>query len=87
MLNLLTGFDPLGIGTLIGSILFLGALVWVLVDNRSFYELNLKTLAPDEGRAVETTASSASLPGGSDRAEETLRSPETRGPATRRRAA
>ena len=33
------GFDVLGVGTLVGMLLFLGALIWVLVDNRSFDDL------------------------------------------------
>lgn len=33
------GFDILGVGTLLGCLLFLGALVWALADNRSFHEV------------------------------------------------
>ena len=40
MLEYLAGIDVLGLGMLIGSLLFLGALLWVLLDNRSFSELN-----------------------------------------------
>ena len=61
MLDILAQFDPLGLGALVGSILFLAALIWVLLDNRSFEDLNQKTLGEPAVRAGRAEASSAEL--------------------------
>lgn len=39
MFDIIAQFDILGLGTLIGAILFLAALIWVIVDDRSFENL------------------------------------------------
>lgn len=48
MLDILAQFDILGLGTLVGSVLFLAGLLWVLVDNRSFERLDQGHRAPEE---------------------------------------
>lgn len=48
MPDIFAGFDILGVGTLLGSLLFLGGLVWLLVDNRSFDEVNRRHAAKAE---------------------------------------
>lgn len=53
MLEFLSGFDALGLGTLVGSLLFLGALIWVLVENRTFDQLNQRGAAADAQPAGE----------------------------------
>lgn len=40
MFDMVAGFDILGVGTLVGAILFLGGLIRVLLDNRSFEQVN-----------------------------------------------
>ncbi len=40
MLDILSQFDALGLGAIVGSLLFLAGLIWVLVDNRSFVEVD-----------------------------------------------
>ncbi len=48
MMEIFAGFDILGLGTLLGSVLFLGGLLWVLLDNRSFEEVNRRHAAAAE---------------------------------------
>lgn len=67
-------FDALGLGALIGSLLFLAALLWVIIDNRSFEDLNRSTTserppAPaiqDPGFALGVEPSAASERPGED---------------------
>ncbi len=40
MLDILSRFDILGLGALVGAILFVGALLRVLLDNRSFDDID-----------------------------------------------
>lgn len=43
MMSFISGIDALGLGALIGSLLFLGGLLWVIFDNRSFEHLEPTT--------------------------------------------
>lgn len=40
MFDFLAGFDLLGVGAALAGLLLLGWLIWMIVDNRSFDELN-----------------------------------------------
>lgn len=53
MLDIFAGFDILGLGTLLGSLLFLAGLIWVLVDDRSFDEVNRRHAARAEAARAE----------------------------------
>ena len=48
MLDTIAGFDALGIGAIVGSLLFLGVLLRVLLDNRSFDDLERRRSAASE---------------------------------------
>lgn len=61
MPDIFAGFDILGLGTLLGSILFLGALVWLLVDNRSFDEVNRRHAAEAERKLPIPAAHAATV--------------------------
>lgn len=45
MFDIVTSFDILGLATLLGALLFLGGLILVLVENRSFEELERRHMA------------------------------------------
>lgn len=52
MFDIFAGFDILGVGTLVGAILFFSGLIRVLMDNRSFEQVNRKHAEQkDERRA------------------------------------
>ena len=52
MMSFIAGIDALGLGTLIGSLLFLGGLLWVILDNRSFEDLE-PTIRPRKPAGLE----------------------------------
>lgn len=52
MMEIFAGFDILGLGTLLGSVLFLAGLLRVLLDNRSFDEVNRRHAAAAEPEAL-----------------------------------
>lgn len=65
MLDILAQIDILGLSTLLGSLLFLGGLLWLLLDNRSFEELNRRHAAgaePPDRASARDRAPSADRP-------------------------
>lgn len=68
MFDIVASFDILGLATLLGALLFLGGLILVLVENRSFEELERRHMAgvepssPARGDAAPPSVADAEDP-------------------------
>lgn len=83
MFEFLMGFDVIGLATLLGALLLLGATIWVLVENRPLEDLNRRH--HDSAAAPTHPGESITIPGAASARAESEGGPER--PAGGRRVA